>query len=395
MINFTLPSLGADMDKGKLVQWKVAPGDVVKRGQIIAVIETSKAAVEVESWHDGTVQSLLVSPGETVPVGTVLATLLAPDESPDKAAPSASAPADKALKTFGVDTDPITPPPSSPSTRRRVSPAARKHAADAGIEIDKLSGSGPDGAVTLDDVERAIARQSAQAPLPTATVLTDERQIEMRKAIAAAMSRSKREIPHYYLSESVPMKKAQRWLAATNEKRPITERILMAALQLKAVASALRQYPEMGGFFVEGAFQPATGIHIGVAIALRQGGLIAPAIHDVADKTLETIMRDLMDLVKRTRAGSLRRAEMADATITVTNLGEQGVEVVQGVIYPPQVALVGFGRVVERPWVENGGLFAMPMLTATLAADHRVSDGHRGGLFLAAIRDGLQRPEAL
>ena len=397
MINFTLPSLGADMDKGKLVQWKVVPGEAVKRGQIMAVIETSKAAVEVESWHDGIVHSLLVEPGQTVPVGTPLAILREAGESADTL-PSREAPQKTKTmpKTDQAARGEETVVPASRASRRRISPAARKHASDAGIEIESLSGSGPDGAVTLEDVERAIAKQGIPASLPSATgESVGEKQIEMRKAIAAAMSRAKREIPHYYLTETVPMKKAQRWLATTNERRPITERILMAALQLKAVACAMRQYPEMCGFFIDGAFQPGKGIHVGVAISLRQGGLIAPAIHDVADKTLDHVMRDLMDLVKRTRAGNLRGAEITDACITVTNLGEQGVEAVHGVIYPPQVALVGFGRVMDRPWVENGGLFAMPMMTATLAADHRVSDGHRGGLFLSAIRDCLQKPETM
>ncbi len=410
MIAFTLPSLGADMDKGKLVQWKIAPGDVVKRGQIVAVIETSKAAVDVEIWHDGTVQELLVAPGTIVPVGTTLATLLEAGEDanrvvmPPKAAPTLAQP-EIATQTETLSTK-ISPasaiPASMPeitSGRRRVSPAARRHAEAAGLSLDAIAGTGPDGAVTLQDVEQAIAVQKTTqasvqevSKLPTADA---DKHSDMRKAIAAAMSRSKREIPHYYLSETVPMKKAQRWLTVANEKRSITDRILMATLQLKAVALALKQFPDMNGFYVEGAFRSGAGIHIGVAISLRQGGLIAPAIHDVADKSLEQIMRDLMDLVKRTRAGTLRGSELMDPTITVTNLGEQGVESVSGVIYPPQVALVGFGRVSERPWVENGGLFAIPMMTATLAADHRVSDGHRGGLFLAAIRDALQKPETL
>ena len=373
MIEFTLPSLGADMDQGKLIEWKVAPGDAVRRGQIVAVIETSKAAVEIESWHDGVVHKLLVEPGATVPVGTPLATLLSPDET----APAAQ---------------------SGTGRRRRISPAARKHAEDAELDLATIDGSGPDGAVMLEDVERAIAAVkpvATPAALPAAGSAPSERQAEMRKAIAAAMSKSKREIPHYYLSETVPMKLAQQWLQAANEKRAITERILMAALQLKAVAVALKTFPDMNGFYLDGNFHPASAAHIGVAISLRQGGLIAPALHDVADKPLDQIMRELMDLAQRTRAGALRGAELTDATITVTNLGEQGVEMVHGVIYPPQVALVGFGKIAERPWAENGGLYALPLMTASLAADHRVSDGHRGGLFLAAIRDVLQRPETL
>ncbi|HJV96503.1 MAG TPA: 2-oxo acid dehydrogenase subunit E2, partial [Albitalea sp.] len=217
----------------------------------------------------------------------------------------------------------------------------------------------------------------------------------MRRAIAAAMSRSKREIPHYYLAETVPMRTALEWLRAANEQRPVTARLLPAALLLKAVALAVHDVPEMNGLFVDGVFHPNAAAHVGVAISLRQGGLIAPALHDAQGKSLDEVMRDLADLVKRCRAGSLRSSEMSDPTITVTNLGDQGVESVFGVIYPPQVALVGFGKVSDRPWVEQGRVTVMPALTASLAADHRVSDGHRGGLFLARVRDLLQQPELL
>jgi pyruvate dehydrogenase E2 component (dihydrolipoamide acetyltransferase) len=217
----------------------------------------------------------------------------------------------------------------------------------------------------------------------------------MRKAIAAAMSRSKREIPHYYLSETIPLQQASAWLAQQNARRQITERLLMAVLQLKAVALATRKFPEMNGFWQDQGFLPAPAAHLGVAITLRQGGLLAPAIHDVADKTLEQLMGDLTDLVKRVRAGTLRSSEMSDPTLTVTNLGDQGVDAVYGVIYPPQVALVGFGKVQERPWAEAGELRAVPLVVASLAADHRVSDGHRGALFLAEIHELLQHPERL
>jgi pyruvate dehydrogenase E2 component (dihydrolipoamide acetyltransferase) len=276
--------------------------------------------------------------------------------------------------------------PAPAPARRRISPAARKKAAECGIDFDALTGTGADGAITLQDVE-AAAQAAKAAPAG--------RQAEMRKAIAAAMSRSKREIPHYYLSEPVPMRAALDWLAAANADRPVTDRLLLAVLQLKAVALALRAFPDMNGYYRDGAFESVPAAHVGVAIALRQGGLVAPALLDVANKPLDQLMRELADLVRRARAGSLRSSEMGDATITVTNLGEQGVEMVSGVIYPPQVALVGFGRLTDRPWVRDGGLCAMPVVTATLAADHRVSDGHRGALFLAAIRDLLQNPSAL
>jgi pyruvate dehydrogenase E2 component (dihydrolipoamide acetyltransferase) len=223
-----------------------------------------------------------------------------------------------------------------------------------------------------------------------------DRSTAMRTTIAAAMSRSKREIPHYYLAETIPMAKASAWLRERNESLPLSERLLPAVLLLKAVALALRRAPELNGLYIDGKFQPAAGVHIGVAISLRGGGLLAPALHDVQDKPVEQLMRELSDLVKRTRAGSLRSSEMSAPTITVTQLGEQGVEQVFGVIYPPQVALVGLGRISERPWVQDDDKLAvMPLLCATLAADHRVSDGHRGALFLAELRDLLQQPKQL
>jgi pyruvate dehydrogenase E2 component (dihydrolipoamide acetyltransferase) len=217
----------------------------------------------------------------------------------------------------------------------------------------------------------------------------------MRHAIAAAMARSKREIPHYYLATDIPLARARSWLAERNASRPVTQRVLLAALLLKAVALALVRHRELNGFFRDGAFVPGPGVHVGVAIAIRGGGLIAPAIHDTDAKPLDTLMRELADLVARARALTLKSSEMADATITVTNLGDQGAEVVHGVIYPPQVALVGFGRVAERAWVEDGAIVARPVVTASLAADHRASDGHRGALFLEEVARLLQEPAAL
>ena len=378
MTEFKLPSLGADMDEGKLLEWKVKPGDAVKRGQVIAVVDTSKAAVDVEVWHDGVVEELITKPGETIPVGTVMAKLRETGEKPAPAAPP-----------------PARPKEVPPSLRKPASPAARKRAHELDVDIDKVTGTGPHGAVTLEDVEKTAKKAApAKKPAPEPSPVAD-RQLEMRKAIGAAMSRSKREIPHYYLAETIPMHKAIEMLARANEARPVTERVLMGTLQLKAVALTLRKFPELNGFWRDGAFQPGQGIHVGVAISLRQGGLVAPAIHDVDERSLEDLMRALADLVKRARAGSLRSSEMSDPTITVTNLGEQGVEAVYGVIYPPQVALVGFGRIAERAWAEDGALRAAPLVTATLSGDHRASDGHRGARFLAALREQLQRPEEL
>jgi pyruvate dehydrogenase E2 component (dihydrolipoamide acetyltransferase) len=418
MIEFKLPSLGADMEEGTLLQWHVKPGDSVRRGQVVAVVDTSKAAVDVENWHDGVVVELRVHPGDKVPVGAVLATLRVPGESAPQASvavpvnqeqvPQAPAVRPELVeghvasaqdgprpfvklrtgqgqpeRNHGVPHDGV----ALSSTRLAVSPSARKRAQELGVDVNTLHGTGAQGAVTLADVE-AVAVQAGAKP-------TDHRAQAMRRAIAAAMSRSKREIPHYYLAETIPMHMALAWLQQRNEGLPITGRILPAVLLLKAVAVALKRTPQLNGFYRDGQFEPVPAVHAGVAISLRGGGLVAPAIHDVADKPLAQLMRELADLVRRARAGSLRSSEMTDPTTTVTNLGDQSAESVFGVIYPPQVALVGFGSVAVRPWVLDGKIRALPVVTATLAADHRVSDGHQGALFLAELRELLQRPQAL
>ena len=377
MIEFTLPSMGADMDEGTLLEWKVKPGDGVTKGQVVAIVDTSKAAIDVESWHEGTVDELLVGPGEKIPVGMPIATLLEPGEAPP--AVRHARPAARPVAAAGT------------APRRKVSPAARQRARQRGIDVDGVAGTGPAGAVTLADVDRAIASAGG----PAAAGARGERAAGMRRVIAAAMERSKREIPHYYVSETIPLGNALAWLAAENAKRSITERLLPAALLLKAVAVTLAGFPELNGFYRQGVFQPAGSVHLGVAISLRQGGLIAPALLDAGTKPLGQLMRELLDLTQRCRAGSLRSSELSESTITVTNLGDRGATEVFGVIYPPQVALVGFGRIVERPWAEDGSLKVMPVTTASVSADHRVSDGHRGALFLVALGELLQHPEEL
>ncbi|AOL04213.1 MULTISPECIES: dihydrolipoamide acetyltransferase family protein [Burkholderia] len=377
MIEFTLPSMGADMDEGTLLEWKVKPGDVVRKGQVVAIVDTSKAAVDVESWHEGTVYELLIGPHEKIPVGTPMAILLEPGEAPP------------ATKHPDRPTRPATSPGAA--ARGRVSPAARKLAQQHGIDLDAVTGTGPGSAVTLADVERSIAAQPGPATAPLTAVPLPG----MRQVIAAAMERSKREIPHYYVSETIPLERALAWLANENEKRSIVDRLLPAALLLKAVAVTLRRFPDLNGFYRQGIFEPASSVHLGVAISLRQGGLIAPALLDADTKTLSQLMRELLDLTRRCRAGSLRSSELSLSTITVTNLGDRGATEVFGIIYPPQVALVGFGRIVEHPWVDGGALRIMPATTASVSADHRVSDGHRGALFLVELSELLQHPEEL
>ena len=392
MADFRMPSLGADMEAGTLVKWLKQPGDTVKRGDIVAEVDTDKGAIEIEVFEDGVLEAIVVEPGEKVPVGRTLARIrtAGPEPAPPPvpapagapttaAAPAATAPAAAPSRPS------LAGPPGVTPARVAASPAARRRASELGVDLQQLHGTGQGGAITLADVEGAAP---AAAPGP-------DRQQTMRRAIAAAMAKSKREIPHAYVTTTIDVSRAMAWLRAENARRSVEDRLLPAAVLLKAVASAVSDVPEVNGFWTDEQPQPSSRVHIGTAIVLRGGGLISPALHDVDQRELGAVMRGLSDLVARARSGALRGSELTDATITVTNLGDQGVESVLGIIYPPQVALVGFGRIVERPWVVHGRVEARPVLSASLSFDHRAVDGHRAGLFLGAVDRRLQSPETL
>jgi pyruvate dehydrogenase E2 component (dihydrolipoamide acetyltransferase) len=392
-----MPSLGADMDAGTIVEWLVHPGDAVRRGDIVAVVATDKADIEVEVFETGVVEELLVPPGETVPVGAPLARIRAegaPAPEPAAPEPAAPPPAAPAPTPEPEATGEAAAPPTVGAT---LSPVLRRLAKHLGVDLAAVTGTGPGGTLTRADIEAAADRGAPTAPLAPAPppAPARDRAGAMRDALAALMARSKREIPHYYLSTDVDFSRARDWLDATNATKPVTERILPAVLAVKAVALAAREHPEVNGTWVDGGFVPASEVNVGVAISLRDGGLIAPALAIVDAKPLAQVAAELRDLVHRTRNGRLRAAEMSGPTITVTNLGDQGVDRVFGVIYPPQVALVGVGRITERPWARDGMVGAHPVVTLSLSGDHRVSDGHRGGLFLARVDRLLQTPEEL
>ena len=404
-----MPSLGADMEAGTLVEWLVKPGAPVKRGDVVAVVETDKGAIDVEIWQSGVVDELKVPPGTTVPVGTLLATVR-DDGAPLKASPPIASPP---IAPPPIAPPPIAPPPviaapppviapspppiAPPAGHVRASPSARQLARERGVDLAALHGTGPSGAITRADVEHA----NTPAPLPTPTIAPPPPAPKrapaaaMRQAIAAAMARSKREIPHYYVETQIDVSALVAFVARENLTRPIAARLLVAAPLLKAVARALGQFPELNGYYTDGEFHPADAVHICFAISLSQGGLVAPAIHDCDKKSLGELQAALADVIGRARTGALRSSELSDSTITVTSLGERGVETVYGIIYPPQVAIIGLGKIVERPWAQGGLLGVRPILHATLAADHRVSDGHRGALFLATLAQLLEEPEKL
>jgi len=392
MAEFVMPQLGADMTSGKLLRWRKNVGDRIQRGEIIADVETDKADIEVEVFATGIIERLLVRPEERVPIGTVMAIIQEEGKLPGVEALPIPAMTEVPAAPK-IPTPAVLAPPSSAEVggpRVHISPVARKLAADLGIDPVSVSGTGPGGRITMADIEQA-ARARKAAP---AEAMPD-RAARMRQIIAAAMARSKREIPHYYLSTTIDMSRALAWLRQENLKRSVEQRIVYGVLLLKAVALALCEIPELNSIWSNGKVMQCTDVNVGVAISLRGGGLVAPALHNTDRLTIDDLMKSFSDLIQRARAGSLRSSELSDPTITVTSLGEQGVEAVFGIIYPPQVALVGFGKVTERPWSSDGQVSSRPVITATLSADHRVSDGHRGGLFLSAVDLKLQEPEKL
>ncbi|MCZ0964063.1 dihydrolipoamide acetyltransferase family protein [Paracoccus benzoatiresistens] len=406
---FAMPSLGADMEKGKLVEWLIKPGDHVSKGDVVAVVETQKGAIEIEIFEAGTVAEVLAEPGQTLPVGAPLARLLSTDEAGVEAVVETTT-IERHVKTTvpaaGPEAKPAafpeSFPPSSkplPSAPARVvaSPAARLRAAELGIALDTIAGSGPDDAVLLSDVEHRLQDRSMPVPKPA----QDERphakpgldMAEMRRAIAAAMIRSKREIPHYYLSHEIDLETARTWLAATNAALVPDRRLLMGALLARATVRALGKVPELNGRYEGDPYVPSAPVHCGLAVAMRGGGLIAPAILDAQDMDTNAIMEAMRDIVARSRTGRLRNSEITKGTITISSLGETGVDALFGVIYPPQVALVGFGSPRLKPMLRDSTIKPGLAVTVTLAGDHRVSDGRRGAVFLAEIDRLLQEPE--
>jgi pyruvate dehydrogenase E2 component (dihydrolipoamide acetyltransferase) len=436
MIDFVLPSLGADMDRAKLNTWLVGPGDTVRKGAIIAEVETEKAVLEVECWDEGKIEELLVHPGpEWLAVGTPLARI----------GPVEKTAVEKALPPTRTEAPatPISNPPGPrpPVRRHEPTPPIRHLAHELGVDLSMVRGTGPDGAISREDVRAAtgaprepqpvarlglnrrvkasprarflagrrgvdLSSVSATGPegmvtaadveaAPTAAAEPEDRFTVMRRAIARSMAHSNREIPHYYLATHIDLDRALRWLEAQNADRTVAKRIVPAAMLLKATALALRQTPELNGHWIDERFRPSPSIHLGVAVAIRGGGLVAPAIHDADQLGLDEMMGHLRDLVNRARSWRLRSSEMSDPTITVTNLGDRGVETALPVIIPPQVAMVGFGKIVDSVVAVDGSPVVHPVVHATLAGDHRVTDGHRGGLLLAAIDRLLQEPESL
>ena len=437
--DFCMPALGADMERGTVAQWHVGPGDEVHRGDVIAVIETEKSDLDVEVFQDGWIDRLLVPEGEEVEVGEPLARIRLLGAGADSAStptvdrhvePAAGAtPQGTAASAHvvhspivrhlaersGVDLAHVTgtgpagsitradveraaPRPTTGAVRRTLaSPYARRLAASHSVALADITGTGANGAIVAADVHRAVEDrgrspdQGTRSPRPPRD--TADRARSLRRALGDLMSRSKREIPHFYASTVIDLAAATTWLQGVNAQRTVQGRMVPAALLLHAAVAGAMAEPSMNGHWTDGSFRPADGVQLGVAVSLREGGLIAPVIRDAHLLDRDQLMLALRDLVTRARRGSIRASEMVDPTITVTNLGDLGVDALFGVIYPPQVAIVGFGTITEQPRAVDGMLAIHPTVTATVSADHRVSDGRDAARFLSVVTRTLQNPE--
>jgi pyruvate dehydrogenase E2 component (dihydrolipoamide acetyltransferase) len=391
MIEFQMPSLGADMEAGTLVEWRKKPGDAVKRGDIIAEVETQKGLIEIEVFDEGIIGELLIKEGTKVPVGTVMAlinssaTTLETKKAiiPEKIAPVIQPTEEKIIEKASGE--------KFEEKHIKASPLAKRIAAENNIDLSLIQGTGEDDAITKEDVENTIAQKEKITKPIEKTPLQLE---AIRLAVAAAVSKSNKEIPHYYLEKKIDMTKVLTWLREANSKRPIQKRLLPAALIIKATAKSLVDFPNLNAIWDNG-LQLKKEINIGFVVSLRGGGVIVPAIRDANLKSIDEIMEALNDIIPRARAMKLRSSDLTDTTISITSLGEGGADMVFGVIYPPQVAIVGFGGSSQQPFVENGMLGIRPVFTATLAGDHRATDGLTGSDFLSTLNNYLQNPESL
>ncbi|MEL6890937.1 MAG: dihydrolipoamide acetyltransferase family protein [Actinomycetota bacterium] len=416
VVEYAMPSLGADMDEGSVVEWRVGVGDRVARGDVVARVETEKSDIDIEIWLDGVVSEVLVTERRVVPVGTPLLLIETVDDGstvgPGPAptgergsGPAAVEPAGSTLRR--PDSGDAHMGALAPAGTVLASPLARSVAAERGIDLATVAGSGPNGAVVSADILNDVASTDVPTDVASTDVPTDvaspglptdapSRDDRMRRAIAARMSRSNTDIPHYFLDQAVDVTALLAELAARNESLEPADRLIPAAAFLRATALAAARHRELNGHWVDDAFRRADAVDVGVAVSIRGGGLMTPVIAGADGIDLASTMSQLRTMTAGVRTGVLRSgATDVRSSITVTMLGDRGADLVHGLISPPEVALVGFGRIVERPWVVDGAVSVRSIVHASLSADHRATDGATGSRFLASIARLLEHPEEL
>ncbi len=406
-----MPSLGFDMTEGLLARWLKNEGDPVEKGQAIAEIETEKATVEIEAAASGILARIIVQAGQTMPVGTVIGVIakageavasgpvaaapspppVATPSSPPTAAPSPLAPASEAGKGA-----------ASAEARVKASPVARKMAEEAGLDLSRVKGTGPDGRVLERDVQAAIEGKSAPtppaapagpppgtpaAPSPGAAVPLNR----MRQAIARRMTESKTAAPHFYITVEINMDEAMKVREQLNHLAPEAERISVNDLIVAAVARTLTRFPILNASYRDGSLEMHSQVNIGIAVALEDG-LIPPVLRDADKKSLKRIAAESRGLAERARANKLRTDDLGGATFTVSNLGMFDVDEFIAIINPPEAAILAAGAVTLRPVAAAGEVRIASQMRATLSVDHRVADGAQAGRFMQEFKKLLENP---
>ena len=403
----TMPQMGYDMQEGTVVRWLKPEGADVELDEVVAEIETDKATVELPSQAAGVLRRILVQEGVTVPVHTAIAIVGTQDEPlPEVAetpAPEPQAAVEEPPKPAPdpvASAEPRTDAEDSPR-EVRASPVARRLAEEHGLDLAQIAGTGPGGRITRDDVMAAVsAPEPPRAPAVAAAsadgALGDRVPLSrMRQQIARVTVRSKQQIPHYYVSVEVDMTQAVMMRRQINERmKDQGVRISVNDMVIKACVGALKKYPKFNAFFTDDAIQMNETINVGVAIA-EEEGLIVPAILDCGGRSISDIAAASRDLADRAKSGTLRPEEYTGATFSISNMGMLDVTSFVAIIVPPQSAVVAVGTVTRTPVVRDDQIAVSDMMTITLSADHRVSDGAEGARFVVEVKDLLQNPYSL
>lgn len=393
-----MPQMGFDMEEGTVVRWLKSEGDHVDRGEPIVEVETDKATVEVESFASGLLRRIVVTEGITVPVGQVIGIIGSADEELPAIDGSPLSPPPPAVES-SIPT-PALPPEESvsipaPKTGRvLVSPLARRIAEEKGVDLAGVTGTGPKGRITKEDV-LAAAEAPSPAPAPAPAAAGDVVELSrMRQTIARRMTQSKQEMPHFYVTASIDMTKAMALREELNELWAGEARLTVNDLIIKASALALAKFPAFNSHYADGVIKPGPAINIGVAIALEDG-LIAPAILDCGSKTLKEISVASRDLSTRARSGVLKPEEYTEATVAISNLGMFQVDSFIAIINPRQSASIAVGSVTSQPVVRGGQITVADIMQCTISADHRVVNGAEAAQFVNEIKGYLERPSSL
>jgi pyruvate dehydrogenase E2 component (dihydrolipoyllysine-residue acetyltransferase) len=431
MAEVTMPRLSDTMEEGTIASWLKKPGDQVSKGDVLAQIETDKATMDLTAFEAGTLQEILAPEGSTVAIGKPVARIgsgaappsakateaqapapaAAPAEQPAPAQQPAPAeqlaPAEQPAAAPARQPAPPVPEPARSANGQpeadakvRASPMARHIAAEHGVDISRISGTGPQGRVIRSDVEAALSsprpREAEPAPRPSAPAPVEDGErvalSQMRRTIARRMAESTRTVPHFFLTMTVDATELVQLRKQVIEQ--LTDegvKVSINDLVVKAAALALRKVPEVNVSFAEDALIKHAAVHIGIAVATERG-LIVPVVRDVDQKTLSQIARETRDLGQRAQAGKLQPPDYSGGTFTVSNLGMFGVEQFNAVINPPEAAILAVGAIAREPAEYQGEIALRERMKLTLSVDHRALDGATGARYLQALKTLLEKP---